>query len=100
MIKPAAYWRHQQELRTWMGKVGEVVAVTTIYNSTPEFNEATPYDFALVDFAGERRELMGVGGEQLAIGDKVECVLRKQGQPDAWGLIKYGLKIQKIEEQL
>lgn len=96
MIKPATYWRHQSTVREWLGRVGTVVGCTSIRTSLPELSYLLPYDFALVDFAGERREVMATTGTKLAVGDQVKMVLRKLGQADASGLIEYGLKLEKV----
>lgn len=100
MINPATYWRERGKMAEQLGKIGVVLGETTIYNSSPELNYLVPYAYLLVQFPGEKQELMGVAGETFAPGDRVEIVCRKLEQASATGLINYGLKVQKIKEKL
>lgn len=96
MTKPAVYWRDRSEVANWLGQQGQVLLVTTIRTSSPELNYLTPYDYAVVDFAGQKKEFMAAAGEKLEVGDKVKLVLRKKFQPDASSLIEYSLKLIKV----
>lgn len=84
------------EITDWLGRTGLVLGCTTIRTSSPELGYLTPYDFALVDFAGEKKELMAAWGERLQVGDQVRVVLRKMSQPNHNSLIEYGLKLEKV----
>ncbi len=94
--KPAAYTRHNKDWQHWLGKRGKVEAATYIRTAGEEHRVMTPYSYAVVDFDGERLELMGAGHEKLEAGQEVECVLRKNPEADRQGLINYVLKIKKI----
>lgn len=95
-IKPAQYWRETKHIKGYLGKIGEVISTTVIRTTSSEFSYLVPYSYVVVDFAGVKKELMGVSGDLLEIGDQVKCVMRKMSQPTNQGLIEYGLKVQKI----
>lgn len=95
-MKPASYWRDNKDWSQWLGKAGQVIAVTTVRVARPEQQQAVPYSYVLVDFEDQRRSFMGVGHEKFNPGQKVVCVLRKirTSQPDQ--LIAYGIKVAPI----
>jgi uncharacterized OB-fold protein len=97
-MQPAQTWRHNQEIKKWLGKAGRVTAVTRIRTSSPELAPMTPYSYTLVNFGETKKELMATGHDKLKIGDKVECVLRKINLTDTQGIIEYGLKVKKLKE--
>lgn len=96
-MKPAPYWRHNKAWSEWLGRQGEVIAVTHMQVAVPELSDWTPLSYALVDFGEERHEFLVAGQDSLHSGDRVECVLRKLAQPDETGVIPYGIKVQKVE---
>ena len=98
-MKPAQYWRQAKQVKEYLGKTGQVVTSTVIRASSPEFNYLVPYSYVVVDFAGTKKELMGVGQEILQVGDDVICVMRKMAQTDSKNLIDYGLKVAKINKR-
>ena len=97
-IKPANYWRQSKKWAQWLGCEGRVVAATYIKMAGSSHVLATPYAYVVVEFdeIKERKELMGVGHEQLQTGDRVKCVLRKNPSLDRAGLVEYVLKVAKI----
>jgi uncharacterized OB-fold protein len=97
-MKPAQYWRHKKQIKDYLGKLGQVVASTVIRTTSPGLSHMTPYSYVVVDFAGEKKELMGVGNEMLEVGDKVVCVMRKMERGASNQLIDYGLKVKKVLE--
>jgi uncharacterized OB-fold protein len=97
-MKPAQYWRDKQHIKDYLGKTGQVVANTVIRATSPELSHMTPYSYVIVDFTGEKKELMGVGNEVLQVGDRVVCVMRKMELGAPHQLINYGLKVKKIME--
>lgn len=94
---PAQYWRHNKTWAKWLGRQGEVIAVTQMHVGIPALASWTPTSYALVDFGDERHEFLVAGQGTVQSGDQVECVLRKLGQPDETGVIPYGIKVQKVE---
>lgn len=98
-MKPAQYWRSNKDWNEWLGRTGQVLAVTTIRTGSPEFAYLVPYSYALVDFNGEKKEMLATGNDMLKIGDSVICVLRKMGRTDEKSIIDYGLKVQKLTER-
>lgn len=99
-MTPAEYTRKNKTWKTLLGKRGVVVSTTQVHVASPELSAFTPYSYAIVDFGpstdGRKLSLMGVTGEVLAIGDTVECVLRKIAVSDATEIIPYGIKVKKI----
>lgn len=95
-MKPAQYWREKQKIKYFLGKTGKVIASTVIRTTTPNLDYLTPYSYVVVDFKGEKREMMGVSGEILETGDEVVCVMRKTELSKPNQLINYGLKVQKV----
>lgn len=97
-IRPIEYWRQAKKWHDWVGKTGQVVVSTVIRVAPPELADQTPYSFVLVDFDGQKKELMGVGHDTFQPGDRVKCVLRKLGQPSPDGIVPYGLKVEKLHD--
>ena len=92
-LNPASYWRHNKNWNNFVGKTGEVIFVTKIEVTSPEFQSFLPYCFAIVEMDGERYEFMSEKGADLKKGDKVEFVLRKTSESDNASLINYGIKL-------
>lgn len=95
-MKPAQYWREKQTIKEFLGRTGRVVANTVIRTTAPGLAYLTPYSYVVVDFEGEKREMMGVSGDILKSGDEVVCVMRKTELSEPNQLINYGLKVQKV----
>ena len=84
-IKPAEYWRENKKWKLLLGKTGRVI-----------FSTWSTYSYALVEVDGKKYEMVGVGREKLAKGDKVICVLRRQSKQSSNGLVDYRIKVKKI----
>ena len=95
-MKPAQYWREKKKIKEFLGQKGLVIASTVIRTTTPGLSYLAPYSYVVVDFAGEKKEMMGVSGEILENGDEVVCVMRKTELSEPNQLINYGLKVQKV----
>lgn len=95
-MQTITYWRQNKKWSDLLGKKGKVIASTNIRVSSPKLSQFTPYPFAIIDFGEFKKELMGIPGEVLKIGDKVSCVLRKSEVPDKSEVIGYTIKIIKI----
>jgi uncharacterized OB-fold protein len=91
------YWRSSKEWQKWLGKVGQVLAVTQVTVSSPELSGVVPYGYALVDFGDVKHSWMVSDGETVSIGDTVKCMLKKYGSDGEKGLIEYGIKVSKVE---
>lgn len=95
MIQPATYWRENKMWKQWIGRRGTVLLCTEVHVAPPGFEWLVPYSYAVVEFGSERREFVAAGQEKLQPGDEVTVVVRKLSQPDASGIIHYGLKVAK-----
>ena len=71
MIHPAAYWRESKHWSKLIGQTGQVVASTMIRVSSPSLQAYAPYSLVIVEFADQRRELMGPPGVEFRPGQKV-----------------------------
>ena len=94
-MQAITYWRNNKHWSDMLGKKGRVIASTYIRVSSPALAAFTPYSFAIVSFGHDKKELMGVPGEQLAIGDEVVCLLRKADVPNDHEVIAYTIKVKK-----
>jgi uncharacterized OB-fold protein len=111
-LNPINYTRDSREWSFWLGQRGVVMAVTKIYVSSESHSPYTPYQFAIVEFkclpdlkptnlsmANQpqssffRKSFVVADSCEVAVGDKVECVLRKLSQPTQTSIIEYGLKV-------
>jgi uncharacterized OB-fold protein len=99
MHTPPQYTRQNKDWADLIGQEGTVIAVTTIRVGSPEHQDSTPYDYAIIEFADCRREMMVAGHQRVVAGDRVVCQLRKLAKPDESGIIPYGVKVVKVESQ-
>ena len=95
-MNPPAYWRANKNWSKWLGRRGIVIASTYIRVAADNQESLAPYSFIIIDFNGEKAEFMGVGHEQLSVGDTVECVLRRMSDSESHEIIEYGIKVKKI----
>lgn len=98
MISPVKIWRNQKKVREFLGKTGEIVAWTLIRVPPLGFEAQAPYYVALVRI--EDRVLIGQLVDITGIpkaGLSVTAVIRRLRQPDAEGIISYGIKYKPID---
>lgn len=93
---PASYWRASKQWSQLLGKEGKIVLATVIETPPPHLTSVAPYSYGIVEVDGLRQECMGLPGEVLLPGDSVKFVLRRAAEPNAKGIIAYGLKVAKI----
>lgn len=93
---PAAYWRQTSDWAPWLGQTGTVIAQTLVHVSSPELAALTPYAYVIVEFGQQRIECVGADHQPLAVGDRVQCVLRRAAIPSPSGLIPYRIKVVKV----
>lgn len=98
MISPVKIWRNQKHIREHLGKVGEIVTYTFIRVPPDNFEAHAPYPVVLVKLPD--RNLMGqlvdFEPSDLKVGQKVKAVLRRVREPDAEGVIPYGIKFTPV----
>lgn len=99
-INPPSYVRANKEWSRWLGKYGVVTAVTTIRVASDVHSVFTPYQYAVISFEGEpaapKKSFVVADGHQVAIGDKVQCMLRRLSKPNDSGIIEYGIKVVRL----
>ncbi len=98
MISPVKIWRNQKKIREGLGLIGRIITFTYIRVPPEGFEEHAPYPVVMVDVG--RRKLIGqlvdFTEAQLKIGQEVKAVLRRIWEPDAEGVIPYGIKFKPL----
>ena len=94
MISPVKLWRNQKQIRELLGKVGEIISVTTIRVPPSRFENQAPYPVVLVDLGKKRciGQLVDVDLSHIRLGQKVRAIIRRVREPDVEGVIPYGIK--------
>lgn len=95
-LPPAKYWRQNAIRQKMLGQVGRVVASTYIRVTATELSLLAPYSYLIVDFGGQRAEMMGAGQQQFKIGDLVRGIWRRITTSDSQGVINYQIKAEPI----
>lgn len=98
MISPVKIWRNQKHIREHLGKVGQIVTFTFIRVPPDGFEAHAPYPVVLVKL-GDRNmvgQLVDFEASQLKVGQKVKAILRRVREPDAEGVIPYGIKFKPL----
>jgi uncharacterized protein len=100
MQSPVKLWRNQKQVAAKIGKTGSVVTWTIIRVPPGDFSDQAPYPVVLVYLDdGERIEAQLVdlpADRQVCIGMRVQTVIRRVMQPDADGIIPYGIKVKPL----
>jgi uncharacterized OB-fold protein len=99
MNTPISTWRKHQTLHKFLGMQGALLLWTKIFVAPTGYEHQTPYIVGLIDFGSEQKELLEVvdiSEDQLAVGRKVEVVIRRSGKPTPEGVIEYGVKVKLI----
>lgn len=99
MKNPASIWRESKKLEQELGKIGKVVAITTIFSPPASYEHQVPYNVAIVQFEDSHRhacEVVDVAKDTFKIGLKVKTVIRRIGQSEPEELIEYGIKVKPL----
>jgi hypothetical protein len=78
---------------------GELLSFTVVQEAPEGYEEQAPYVIGLVQLDEGARvtaQITDVGGEPLAIGDRVEMVTRRLTTEGKRGMIVYGYKFRKV----
>ena len=99
MISPVKIWRNQKQTSRLLGKTGSIISFTMIRVPPIGFEDQAPYPIVLVriDQKNHIGQLVDYDGQEIKIGLKVQAILRRVRQPDAEGVIPYGIKFKIIE---
>lgn len=94
---PARLWRESKKLESELGKVGKIIASTTIYSAPNRYEHQVPYNVAIVQFEdGTRQPYEVVDAEAVKIGLRVKAVIRRIGLSEPEELIEYGIKVKPL----
>ncbi len=99
MISPVKIWRRQKVIKKLLGKTGKIISWTMIMVPSADFKENAPYPVILVEFSDSKRafgQMVDYKKEDLQIGNKALCILRKVRKPTDDGVIAYGLKFRPL----
>lgn len=99
MISPVKIWRRQKVIKKLLGKTGKIISWTMIMVPSADFKEYAPYPVVLVEFSDSKKafgQLVDYHKEDLFVGKKVMCILRKVRKPTDDGVIAYGLKFKPL----
>jgi uncharacterized protein len=95
MESPVKVWRNQKKITPYIGKVGVIIAWTTIRTPPSGFENQAPYIIAIIELDSGNRftcQLVDSEEKELSIGIKVRLVIRRSRESSVEGIIPYGLK--------
>lgn len=104
MQSPVKIWRNQKKITAHLGKRGNVISWTMVRIPPAGFGDQAPYPVVLVSLVSGETIMAQmvdlpagrqVGMEEL-IGMKVITTIRRVTQPDADGIIPYGIKVKPV----
>ncbi len=99
MQSPVKIWRNQKKITTLLGKTGRIISWTIVRTPPAQFMDQAPYGVVLVELEGGMRltaQLVDWQPKQLKIGQRVTTVVRRVTQPNADGVIPYGIKVKPL----
>ncbi len=99
MISPVKIWRRQKTIRKLLRNTGKILAWTMIRVPSAGFKEFAPYPVVLIEFPNAKKafgQLVDYHANDLQVGKKVICILRKVRKASDDGVIAYGLKFKPL----
>lgn len=92
---PAEYHRNSKQWHELLGKTGTVILATQTEIASEALESFLPYCFLILeldDAPQKRIEVMGEAQVAFKPGDRVSLQLRRVAEPNATGILPYGLK--------
>lgn len=104
MLSPVKLWRNQKRVADLLGKTGRIIAWTVVRVPPVDFSDQAPYPVAVVELENKERitaQLVDLLPDEQRekpslIGRKVLTVIRRVRQPNAEGIIPYGIKVKLL----
>jgi uncharacterized OB-fold protein len=99
MLSPVKIWRHQKQISELIGKTGKVLTWTVIRVPPTGFSDQAPYAVALVRLENGFRlvcQMTDTDPDSLSFGMPVRLIVRRVKEPDADGIIPYGIKAKPV----
>lgn len=99
MLSPVKIWRNQKIIASRLGKVGNMISWTIIRVPPGDFSGLAPYPVVLIQLEDKSFmtcQLVDWENKHLASGQKVILVLRRISEPNADGIIPYGIKAKPV----
>lgn len=100
MNSPVKIWRNQKKITSRVGRIGTIISWTLIRVPPADFGDQAPYPVVVVELEDHSRitaQLVDTEDTHVAIGQKVITIIRRVIQPNADGVIPYGIKVKPIE---
>ncbi len=100
MRSPVKIWRNQKKISIKVGKIGTIVSWTYIRVPPADFGDQAPYPVVIVELEDHIRmtaQLVDWEQKHLAIGQNVVTIIRRVIQPNADGVIPYGIKVKPTD---
>lgn len=99
MQSPVKLWRNQKHIAGSIGKTGTILSWTVVRVPPGDFSDQAPYAVALIELTDGKRvtcQMVDCDPFYLVFGQQVITVIRRVTQPDADGVIPYGIKAKPL----
>ena len=100
MLSPVKIWRNQKKIKELLGKAGKIVSWTLVRIPLAGFSDQAPYPVVIVELENNKRitcQMVDFDNKELRTGQKVLTIVRRITEPDADGIIPYGIKVKPVE---
>jgi len=100
MASPVKIWRNQKQIKELIGKTGKVITWTVIRVPPAGFSDQAPYAVALVRLENGLRlvcQITDADPDKISFGLPVRLIVRRVKEPDADGIIPYGIKAKPLD---
>lgn len=101
MLSPVKIWRNQKKIASLIGKKGSIVSWTIVRVPPADFASLAPYPVVFMacdDKSNMIVQLVDWEETHLAVGQRVETVIRRVTPASDDGVIPYGIKAIPIDE--
>lgn len=95
MQSPVKIWRNQKKVQQYVGKSGKLVTWTVIRVPPEGYANQAPYAVGIVELKSGKRitcPLIIDDVTRIQFGQSVELTVRRMKEPEADGVIVYGIK--------
>lgn len=99
MLSPVKIWRNQKNTARLLGKTGKVLTWTVVRVPPEGFSNEAPYPVVVVELTDKTRitaQMVDCDMRHIYSGQQVITVLRRIAEPDADGVIPYGIKVKPV----
>ena len=100
MLSPVKVWRNQKKIKDLLGKTGIIISWTLVRVPLAGFSDQAPYPVVIIELENKKRitcQMVNFKSDQLQSGQKVITIVRRITEPDADGIIPYGIKVKPVD---